>query len=185
MENMRELSLHILDIATNSLEAEATRVVIVVEELASENLLRVRIRDNGKGMTNEMQEKVLDPFVTTRKTRSVGMGLSLFKQAALQCNGNFKLASELGKGTTVSAEFQLNSLNRAPLGEMSSTIVNLIMGAPEVHFAYIHHTDSGKFCFDSFWIYGRIAEGVNSFYKAGQMAKQQIKKLLLQVNSKS
>ncbi len=183
MENMRELSLHILDIATNSIEAGATRVIIVVEELASENLFRIRIRDNGKGMTKEMQEKVLDPFVTTRKTRPVGMGLSLFKQAARCCNGEFKLVSELEKGTTVTAEFQLNSLNRAPLGDMNSTIINLIMGAPDVHFAYIHRTDSGKFCFDSYWIYGQMAEGVSSFYKAGQMAKQQIEKLLLQVSS--
>ncbi|NIA29716.1 MAG: ATP-binding protein [Actinobacteria bacterium] len=181
---MRELSLHILDIAMNSIEAEATRVIIVVEELESENLFRIRLRDNGKGMTKDMQEKVTDPFVTTRKTRSVGMGLSLFKQAALQCNGNFKLTSELGKGTTVLAEFQLDSLNRSPLGDINSTMINLVMGTLDVHFMYIHRTDSGRFCFDSYWIFGRMAEHNISFYKAGELAKEFIEQNLEFVNSK-
>lgn len=180
---MRELSLHILDIATNSIEADATHVIIVVEELQSENLLRIRIRDNGKGMTKEMQKKVLDPFVTTRKTRSVGMGLSLFKQAALQCNGDFKLTSKPGKGTTVLAEFRLDSLNRAPLGDINATIINLVMGTPDVHFIYIHRTDFGKFCFDSYWIYGRMAERNISFYKAGELAKEFVEQKLELIKS--
>ena len=84
---MRELSLHILDLVTNSIEADSTRVIIAIQESVKSNSLKITIRDNGKGMSKEMVENVLDPFMTTRTTRSVGMGLSLMKQSANQYSG--------------------------------------------------------------------------------------------------
>ena len=171
---MRELSLNILDIVTNSIEAEASRIIICIEELDRDNIFRIRIRDNGRGMSREIQKKVLDPFVTSRTTRPVGMGLSMLNQAARQAGGFVKLNSELGKGTTITAEFKNNHLNRAPLGDIAETVVNLVVSNLDVHFCYIHQTDPGRFSFDSYWIYARMAELECSIYKIVGPAKEHI-----------
>ena len=71
---MRELSLHILDLAQNSVEAGARNLQIDIDE--NENgYFTFSISDDGRGMTEEMVKKVRDPFVTTRLTRKVGMGI--------------------------------------------------------------------------------------------------------------
>ena len=78
---MRELSLHLLDIAENSISADASRIMISVREDLVADELWLEVTDNGKGMTAETVAKVLDPFVTSRTTRRVGLGISLLKQA--------------------------------------------------------------------------------------------------------
>jgi hypothetical protein len=171
---MRELSLNILDIVMNSVEAEATRIVLAVEEIASRNLIRIRIRDNGRGMSDELKARVLDPFVTTRTTRSVGMGLSMFRQIAVACNGDLTLTSTLGMGTTVTISMMLNHLNRPPMGQITDSIVNLIMGSLDIHFYYLHSTESGKLCFDSYWMFGRMAERDCSIYDMAAIARDHL-----------
>ena len=71
---MKELSLNILDIAQNSVHADARNILISLEEDAA-GLLTLTITDDGKGMSAEMVRTVTDPFCTTRTTRKVGMGL--------------------------------------------------------------------------------------------------------------
>ena len=65
---MKELSLNILDIAENSVKAKAPLTQIILTE--SEDLLTIEIIDNGCGMTSDIVKKVIDPFYTTRTTRS-------------------------------------------------------------------------------------------------------------------
>ena len=67
---MEELSLNILDIAQNSVRANATRVDITVAELPAEDRLVITITDNGCGMTPEQVAHVEDPFYTTIACRS-------------------------------------------------------------------------------------------------------------------
>ena len=182
---MRELSLHILDIVTNSVEAEALRVILYIEELKKENLLRITIKDNGRGMDPETVQKVIDPFVTSRSTRSVGMGLPFWNLAAMQAGGKMEIKSEKGVGTVVYAEFQLNNLNRAPLGDIADTWVNLILGALDVHFYYLHRTDTGLMRFDSYWLLARMAEQDCSIYELVAPAKKVLKNGLVKIGSKA
>lgn len=79
---MTELSLNILDAAQNSIAANAALIEITVSESESDNLLCVTIRDNGRGMDEKLLKSVADPFVTTRTTRKVGLGIPFFKMAA-------------------------------------------------------------------------------------------------------
>ena len=91
---MKELSLHILDIAKNSVKANASLIEIYVTEDETKNLLTIEIKDNGCGMTEEFLKTVKDPFSTTRTTRKVGMGISLFEAAAVQCGGKLDITSK-------------------------------------------------------------------------------------------
>ena len=136
---MKELSLHILDIAQNSLSAGASLVEMLLEETSA--ALSVTIRDDGRGMTQELVRRVLDPFTTTRTTRKVGMGLPLFKLAAEQTGGTLDIESAPGEGTVVRAIFQTGSIDIPPLGDMAGTLVTLVSGAPDVDFVYRYMTD--------------------------------------------
>lgn len=146
---MRELSLHILDIAENGVTAEADCIHIFVEEARSDDQLKIVIRDNGKGLPPEKRDKLTDPFVTTRTTRRVGLGLPLLAAAAQRCDGDLKVNSGPQKGTEVVATFRYSHIDRAPLGDMASTITTLIMGNPDIDFVYTHVIDGRDFNLDT------------------------------------
>ena len=146
---MRELSLHILDIAENSITAAADCIQILVNEARSGNLLTIVIEDNGRGMPAAKIENPADPFITTRTTRRVGLGLSLLEAAARRCDGKLEIDSEAGRGTRVVATFGYNHIDRAPLGDMASTITTLIMGNPRIDFVYTHIIDTNDFILDT------------------------------------
>ena len=96
---MRELALHLLDIAENSVAANASTIGIEVDEDLTTDRLKLAVTDNGKGMDAAMVASVVDPFVTSRTTRKVGLGIPLLKEAAEMCNGYLKINSTVGKGT--------------------------------------------------------------------------------------
>ncbi len=146
---MKELSLHILDIVKNSVKAGATLIGVTITESVQANELSIVISDNGCGMSKDFLARVRDPFTTTRTTRKVGMGIPLFEAAALQCDGHFDIVSEVNVGTTVTAVFAQNHIDRAPLGDMAETMTTLVSGSPEIDFCYTHKTDTGQFVFDT------------------------------------
>ena len=130
---MRELALHVLDIAENSVKANAS--LVTVEIIAKDNILTIRISDDGRGMSEEFLSKVTDPFTTTRTTRKVGMGIPLLKQAAETSGGAFDIKSKLGVGTTVTATFLLDDVDRMPLGDVAETATTLLY--PQCDFKWI------------------------------------------------
>ncbi len=146
---MRELSLHILDIVENGVTAGADCIHILVEEARSEDLLTIKITDNGRGMPAEKIEKLTDPFITTRTTRRVGLGLSLIATAAERCDGKFEVKTEPGRGTEVVATFRYSHIDRAPMGDIASTITTLIMGNPHTDFVYTHIVNGKDFTLDT------------------------------------
>ena len=146
---MRELSLHILDIAENGITAGADCIHILVEEARTADLLTVKITDNGHGMPAEKMEKLTDPFVTSRTTRRVGLGLSLFATAAERCEGRLTVETAPDAGTKIRATFRYSHIDRAPVGDMAATITTLIMGNPQIEFVYTHIINSEEFTLDT------------------------------------
>ena len=116
--------------------AGATLIEIDISEDKAKDLLQVSIRDNGRGMDAKMLKGVTDPFVTTRTTRRVGMGLSLLEQAAEETGGDLVITSESGKGTRVVATFRESHIDRKPIGDMGATLSTLIMANPDLDFVY-------------------------------------------------
>ncbi|WP_054743574.1 ATP-binding protein [Cellulosilyticum ruminicola] len=158
---MKDLSLHILDIVENSIRAGATLIEITVSELTVKNQLVIEIKDNGKGMPAAMCQSVTSPFVTTRSTRKVGLGLPLLAHRCELCEGQLHITSEEGKGTMVTAQMCYSHIDRTPLGDIGSTMMTLIMGHPEIQYIYTY-------------IYERKEKQVNSF----QMNTNKIKEIL-------
>lgn len=146
---MRELSLHVLDIAENSITAGASLVEIAIEKDTGQGVLSITITDDGKGMTEEQVKQVIDPFYTTRKTRKVGLGIPLFKMAAEMTGGTFSIASKPGLGTKISARFLLSSVDLIPLGDINATISLLIRCNPDRDFVYRRKKDSRSFTLET------------------------------------
>ncbi len=146
---MRDLSLHILDIAENSIRAEAHRIRIEIEHDSEKDLVTLEIIDDGKGMDEETMKMVLDPFFTTKTTRRFGLGLPLLAESARMANGEFSVTSEPGAGTKVRATFQASHIDTKPLGDIPGTVVTLIMGHPDVDVLYRHSVDGSEYCLDT------------------------------------
>ena len=127
---MKEIALHLLDIVQNSVKAGASHVDIgfVLDEGGA---LEMTVRDDGCGMSLEFVERVRSPFVTTRTTRKVGLGIPLLMQNAMQSGGRVDIESQEGVGTTITAVFQTDSIDCLPLGDLASTMATIIMGSPD------------------------------------------------------
>ena len=146
---MLELSLHILDIVNNSVKAGANLIFVSVHEAILENLLKISIEDNGCGMDEAFLAEVLDPFRTTRTTRKVGMGLSLFKAAAENTGGSLTIESQKNVGTKVDVVFTYDHIDRQPLGDMGETMLTLISGNTDIDFVYTHSVNEKVFTLDT------------------------------------
>ncbi len=141
---MKELSLNILDVAKNSVVANAKNVYIsLVTDV--DGWLTLTIKDDGCGMTEDVAKNVTSPFYTTRTTRKVGLGLPLLKLAAEQTSGTLKLCSstdEVLHGTTLTATFDTGSIDFMPIGDIVSTVCILIAGSPEIDFVFEDVTEA-------------------------------------------
>lgn len=146
---MEDLALHILDIAQNSLEAGARRIEIEIAESLQDDLLILEVRDDGRGMDAETVRKATDPFFTTRTTRRVGMGLPLLAAACRAAGGEFLIDSQPGRGTSIRATFQHGHLDRAPLGDIETTLMVLLAGRPDTDIFFRHKVNDMEFALDS------------------------------------
>ncbi|MEW5746080.1 MAG: ATP-binding protein [Nitrospirota bacterium] len=150
---MEDLSLHILDISENSIDAGAGRIEIRIIESESANRLTLEIRDDGRGMDEETLMKIRDPFFTTKSVRRFGLGIPLLAQAAEECSGAFSADSAPGRGTVITASFQRDHIDRKPLGDMGATMMALVGSHPELHFVFTYQRETsgetGTFTFDS------------------------------------
>lgn len=128
---MREIALHLLDLAQNSIQAGAKLVEISLA-MDPEGLLTMVIQDDGCGMDAQTLQKVQSPFATSRTTRKVGLGIPLTKEHAQASGGRFEMSSMPGQGTKVTAAFVTTHLDCPPLGKLTDTMLALVLANPEV-----------------------------------------------------
>jgi hypothetical protein len=174
---MEDISLHILDIAENSVAARADKIEIRLTEDKKKDLLSVEVIDNGMGMDEETRKKALDPFFTTKKVRRFGLGLSLLSEAAKAANGHLSIASAKGKGTRIRADFQHSHIDRKPLGDIGQTIMTLIQGNPGVDIIYVYKKDGRKFKLDTRKIRVRLKDIPLQSLEGMRLVKEDLKKI--------
>lgn len=146
---MEDLSLHILDIAENSISSSAKTIEIRIEEDPAKDLLSIEIRDDGKGMDEQTVQKALDPFFTTKPARKVGLGLSLLAQATRESDGTIELDSRPGRGTTVRATFRTSHPDCKPMGDVYETLRTLVACHPQIDFLFEYKTNGSVYHFDT------------------------------------
>jgi signal transduction histidine kinase len=63
-------------------------VIRIRTTILDNNLVEIRITDNGSGMTEEVQSKIFDPFFTTKPVgQGTGLGLSISYQIVVEKHG--------------------------------------------------------------------------------------------------
>ena len=146
---MREISLTLLDLAQNSIKVEASLIEIEFSISEKRNLIEFTIDDNGYGMTNEELEKVTDPFFTSRAERRVGLGVPFCKLACEQAGGSFSITSEKDVGTKLYASFQLDHIDRQPVGDLAGSVLFIVTASEKSDVIFKFKTDETDFSFDS------------------------------------
>jgi len=138
---MEDLSLHILDIAENSLRAGARNVDI---RLAEEGrTLILKICDDGKGMDDEILSNAANPFFTTKESKRFGLGLSLLAQACEETGGNMKITKAESGGIRLTAIFFKDHIDMKPIGDIEKTMRVLKASYPKVRFSFEYSANKG------------------------------------------
>lgn len=146
---MRDLSLHLLDLAQNSITAGASLVTIRIE-IGADGWLTFTLTDDGKGMSPELLARVTSPFATTRTTRKVGLGIPMMMENAQRAGGDLSLRSEVGKGTVLTATMDTGNIDCLPLGDLPGTVLSLILVNPDKpDFRFEGKTVKGECSFDT------------------------------------
>jgi signal transduction histidine kinase len=86
--------------------------ITITTSITSENQVFISIQDNGCGMGPEVQEKIFNPFFTTKPVgKGTGMGLAISYQIVTENHqGHLRCFSTVGKGTEFRIE--LPTINR-------------------------------------------------------------------------
>lgn len=145
---MRDISLHVLDIAENSIRAGASLITIDMKIRDAKDELTVSIEDNGCGMSEEMLANVKSPFVTSRTTRKVGLGIPLFTASCENTGGSLEITSFPGLGTKLTATYKYSHIDRPPMGDIAETIYTLTLLNPQIDFVFSAKKDEA-FLYDT------------------------------------
>lgn len=146
---MRDLSLHLLDLAQNSIKAGASLVTIRLT-VEGNGWLTLVLEDDGCGMSPELLSRVTSPFATTRTTRKVGLGIPMMMENAQRAGGEMRIESQAGKGTTLTVTYDTRNIDSLPLGDLAGTILSLILANPDTpDFLFEGRTEKGEGCFDT------------------------------------
>ncbi len=179
---MNELSLHILDICQNSVKANASLIKIIISENQNDNTYTITIVDDGCGMNEKTLSEVADPFFTTRTTRKVGLGISLFKMAAEQCEGTLHISSEVNIGTTITVTFRNDHIDRAPLGKIEDTITILVLNEADIDIYFEFIYNDKNYVFDTREI-KKVLDGIPfTNYEVITWIKNNIKQGILDIH---
>lgn len=159
---MREISLHIMDIIQNSIDAKAELITLEITEDIINNLLIIKIIDDGCGISENILPKITDPFITSRKSRGVGLGLSLFEATCIRCSGNLSIKSKVNVGTEVIASMEYNNIDRPPMGKIEETILSIVLTS-DIDILYIHRVNKNEFTFDTREIKGLVGSELKDY----------------------
>ncbi|MCB1886706.1 MAG: PAS domain-containing protein [Rhodocyclaceae bacterium] len=83
----------------NAVQATPAGGEVSLEVSREGELVRFRVRDNGKGMDEDLQSRIFEPFFTTR-SEGTGLGLAIARSVARAHGGDIDVASVAGAGTT-------------------------------------------------------------------------------------
>ena len=119
-----------MDLVQNSVEAGASEIELTIRE--TEPQIVFSVKDNGKGMSKEVQAKAVDPFYSDGEKhahRRVGLGLPFLIQTAEAANGHATIDSEEGRGTRIDFTAEANHVDLPPFGDFAAAATMMISQA--------------------------------------------------------
>jgi signal transduction histidine kinase len=98
---LRRVIENLLRNAMDSLEGRTGTVMVTTER--GNGMVRISVRDTGRGMSKSELDRAFDDFYTT-KPGGTGLGLSIVRRLVLDSNGSLKVETEPGQGSTFIVE---------------------------------------------------------------------------------
>lgn len=95
-----------INMIKNAIEAMEDKGEVVISEKLSENYIKINIKDNGKGMSEEELKRLGTPFYST-KTQGTGIGTMVCFNIIHHLNGKIQVKSKVNQGTTCSVYLPL------------------------------------------------------------------------------
>ena len=106
-EHLADVWLNLLLNARDALVGkEQGQIHITTKLIIDENMILIRIEDNGQGISQEHLGRIFDPFFTT-KVRGHGLGLPVCYEVIRRHHGTITVDSQQGIGTTISITLPL------------------------------------------------------------------------------
>ena len=119
-----QLNQVFMNIISNAIDALKERdgassmpEIRIKTEMPNSNRVAIRIWDNGPGMTDEVRQKIFNPFFTTKPVgQGTGMGLSISYQIiTVRHRGRLDCISEVGKGTEFLIQIPTTQTSKNPV----------------------------------------------------------------------
>jgi len=104
-DQMRQVAINLILNAGGAMPDGGT--LQVKTGMGPEQTLRISFSDTGNGILQENLEKIFEPFYTTR-AKGTGLGLAITRQIVEMHHGEITIASEIGKGTTVTVTLPID-----------------------------------------------------------------------------
>jgi signal transduction histidine kinase/CheY-like chemotaxis protein len=91
----------LMNLVLNAIDAMPSGGRLGVKTWADGHGVHCAVSDAGVGMSEEVRQRALDPFFTTKGPKSTGLGLSVTYGIIQRHNGRLEIDSAPGRGTTV------------------------------------------------------------------------------------
>ncbi|MDP4180658.1 MAG: ATP-binding protein [Bacillota bacterium] len=103
----------IINSTIHGFDKDQKGLISITTKIGSQNNVDIEYRDNGKGMSKEVQRRIFEPFFTTRRGNG-GSGLGMFivyNIVTKQFNGSIECCSDLGQGVLFNISIPINPKN--------------------------------------------------------------------------
>lgn len=99
----------LMNLVLNAVDAMPEGGNIAIETQAEAGHVMLEVSDTGAGMTEEVRQRCLDPFFTTKGSHGTGMGLAMVYGIVQRHRGKMDIKTQLGRGTSFNLQFPVTS----------------------------------------------------------------------------
>ncbi len=147
MGNEGELREMVTNVIFNAVDAFTMDGTITVRAYSDSNCACIQVSDTGMGMSEEVRSRCLEPFFSTKEQHGTGLGLGIVYGIVRRHEGDIKIESQLGTGTTITISLPVKKEEKAPprgaaVGTISAPLRVLVVEddplVREVVTVYLH-----------------------------------------------
>ncbi len=111
ISKLEQVIVNIIINASQAIDKENSLIIVKTEYIEKNNLIKIIISDNGKGMDKKTKRNIFDPFFTTkRNSGGTGLGLSISYGIIKEHNGIIEVDSTPKIGTIFTISIPLNKI---------------------------------------------------------------------------
>jgi PAS domain S-box-containing protein len=111
-QRIEQVMINLIQNACQALPDRDKAIIITTFHNKKSGRVLIKIRDEGRGISEKNKKYILDPFFTSRRdTGGTGLGLSISAGIIENHGGKLEISSQLGEGTTVTVSFPVFKSN--------------------------------------------------------------------------